>query len=246
MAGWRNGVTMKLPLALTAILFCAALGAAVPRTAAAQAGPQAGRATGAVAGAGAGAGTAGAGTSGAPTKAGSANAASAHAALAAQATARLQARATEEKIAANARSGRLAKQQRAALLQGHRQAQQNAAQTLSRAQSRQRLSSARTAGATMAGATTARFATAGSVRAPAAGEGLAARDARGATATSQPGLRVGQTGVPSAIAPKSRASLASGAIGGPQRQLSGRLGGPALGPAPRNAAIDGSQMRRRF
>jgi hypothetical protein len=77
----------------------------------------------------------------------------------------------------------------------------------------------------MAGATMARFATAGSVRAPAAGE---------------------VTGVPSAIAPKSRASLASGAIGGPQRQLSGRLGGPALGPAPRNVAIDGSQMRRRF
>jgi hypothetical protein len=231
-------VTMKLPLPLTSILFCASLCAAVPLAAGAESSQQAGTATSAVAAAGtrasagAGAGAAGAGISGA-----SANAARAQAA---QANLRLRARANEAKIAANAPSAIIARQQRAAVLQGQRKAQY-AAQTLSRAHSRQRLSPALTADVP-----TGRFTTAGTLRATAAGEGLPLGSARGVTATPHPSLRATQTGAAPPIAPRSRVSAASGTIGGPQRQLSGRLGGAAMGPTGGNTAIDGSHMRRRF
>lgn len=178
-----------------------------------------------------------AGMSEAPSNAVSANAARAHAA---QEAVRLQARATEAKIAAaTARSDRVAKQQRAAALQRNRQAQ-SAAQTLSRAHSRQGLSPVATAGVT-----TARFTAGGPTRAQTAGEDPSARG-RGVTATSQPGLRVTQTGSAATIAPSSRVSPASGTLGGPHLPLSGRLGGPAQGPAASHSAIDGSQLRRRL
>lgn len=232
---------MKLPLPLTAILLSSAVCAAVPRGAVAGSGPQTGAASGAIAAtgartsAGAGARIPGAAVNGAPAKAGSATPASAHAARASQAAARVQARANEEKIAANARSGRLAKQQRAALLQGQRKTQV-AAQTLARSKARLGPSGAAAAG----------VAAAGSTRAPAAGLDLSARGAHGVTATSQPAVRVTPTVTAAIIAASSRVAVASGTIGGPHRQMSGRLGGPAVGGTANHSAIDGSQLHRKF
>jgi hypothetical protein len=238
---------MKLPLHLTVILLSAAVCAAVPRGAAAESGPQAGAAAGAVAAAGtrtsagAGARIPGAGASGAPANARSARPASANAAPAAQAAAREQARATEEKMAANARSDRVAKQQRATLLQAQHKTQ-HAAQALAR--STARLGQGRAASTGMT--------TIGSARRPAAGQDFSAQGARGVTGTAQPGLRaqpslsVTPTHTPIIMAPSSRVSAANGTIGGPHSSLSGRLGGPAQGATASHSAIDGSQLRRKF
>jgi hypothetical protein len=97
---------------------------------------------------------------------------------------------------------------------------------------------------------------AGSTRAVTHGQGERGSQAVGAA--GQRNLAASNTaapptalpGQPKLAAPKSPASPAaaprSSGIGGPHAQVSGRIGGPAVGRATRSATIDGGQLRHKF
>jgi hypothetical protein len=153
---------------------------------------------------------------------------------------RQQSRAIENKSASNVLSGKLAARQRAALLQARHQTPY-AARTLRHSNAEVSQSPAPSAGAT----------TLGSVRSSALGENLSLSGTHGVALTRQPAVTVpAVSATPRRVAirtaPGSRVVVANSAIGGPRDQALARLGGPAMGRTATGAAIDGSQLHRKF